>query len=150
MTIDGVLFSWSRPQQIVAETRGRISHEIQKSIARAGWRFLREKRYHANLRYAENRSIPFSRLFARVTQTHFTDTFRIHEFITLPLGQNGNGLKTDKNGNHTEIKRKRNGITRPVVRTVNGNFFDAYRTCTQTIEQVFYVKLTLRMCVQPL
>ena len=28
------------------------------------------------------------------------------------MGQNGNGLKTDKNGNRTEIKR-----------TVNGNFF---------------------------
>ena len=40
----------------------------------------------------------------------------------LPLGQNGNGLKTDKNGNHTVIKRERNGIARPVVRTVNGNF----------------------------
>ena len=46
--------------------RGRISHEIQESIARAGWRFLRGKRYHANVRYAENRSIPFSRRFARV------------------------------------------------------------------------------------
>ena len=39
------------------------------------------------------------------------------------VGQNGNGLKTDKNGNRTEIKRERNGITHPVVRTVNGNFF---------------------------
>ena len=27
----------------------------------------------------------------------------------LPLGQNGNGLKTDKNGNRKEIKRERNG-----------------------------------------
>ena len=44
------------------------------------------------------------------------------------MGQNGNGLKTDKNGNRTKIKREWNGITRPVVRTVNGNFFfDAYR-----------------------
>ena len=50
--------------------RGRISHEIQKSIARAAWRFLRKKRYHAILRYAENRSIPFSCRFARVTLTH--------------------------------------------------------------------------------
>ena len=41
----------------------------------------------------------------------------------LPVGQNGNGLKTDKNGNRTEIKRERNGITRPVVRTGDGNFF---------------------------
>ena len=39
------------------------------------------------------------------------------------MGQNGNGLKTDKNGNRTEIKRERNGITRPVVRTGDGNFF---------------------------
>ena len=39
------------------------------------------------------------------------------------MGQNGNGLKTDKNGNRTEIKRERNGITRPVVWTVNENFF---------------------------
>ena len=52
--------------------RGRISREIQKSIARAAWRFLRKKRYHAILRYAENRSIPFSRRFARVTLTHVT------------------------------------------------------------------------------
>ena len=37
--------------------------------------FLREKRYHANLRYAENRSIPFSHQFAKVTRTHFTGTF---------------------------------------------------------------------------
>ena len=41
----------------------------------------------------------------------------------LPVGQNGNGLKTDKNGNRTEIKRERNGITRPVVQTGDGNFF---------------------------
>ena len=27
----------------------------------------------------------------------------------LPLEQNGNGLKTDKNTNRTEIKRERNG-----------------------------------------
>ena len=27
----------------------------------------------------------------------------------LPLGQNGNGFKTDKNTNRTEIKRERNG-----------------------------------------
>ena len=39
------------------------------------------------------------------------------------MGQNGNGLKTDKNGNRTEIKRERNGITHPVVRTGDGNFF---------------------------
>ena len=39
------------------------------------------------------------------------------------MGQNGNGLKTDKNGNRTEIKRERNGITRPVVRMGDGNFF---------------------------
>ena len=39
------------------------------------------------------------------------------------MGQNGNGLKTDKNGNRTEIKRERNGITRPVVWTGDGNFF---------------------------
>ena len=54
--------------------RERISHEIQKSIAHAGWRFLGGERYHANLRYVENRSIPFSRRFARVTRTHFTGT----------------------------------------------------------------------------
>ena len=39
------------------------------------------------------------------------------------MGQNGNGLKTDKNGNRTEIKQEWNGITRPVVRTGDGNFF---------------------------
>ena len=39
------------------------------------------------------------------------------------MRQNGNGLKTDKNGNRTEIKRKRNRITRPVVWTGDGNFF---------------------------
>ena len=39
------------------------------------------------------------------------------------MGQNGNGLKMDKNGNRTEIKREQNGITHPVVQTVNGNFF---------------------------
>ena len=38
------------------------------------------------------------------------------------MGQNGNGLKTDKNGNRTEVKRERNGIARPVVRTGDGNF----------------------------
>ena len=32
-------------------------------------------------------------------------------------------LKTDKNGNRTEIKREQNGITHPVVRTGDGNFF---------------------------
>ena len=56
--------------------RGRISREIQKSIARAAWRFLRKKRSHAILRYAENRSIPFSRRFARVTLTHVTGPLR--------------------------------------------------------------------------
>ena len=39
------------------------------------------------------------------------------------MGQNGNGLKTDKNGNRTEIKRERSGVTRPVVRMGDGNFF---------------------------
>ena len=58
--------------------RGRISREIQKSIARAAWRFLRKKRYHAILRYAENRSIPFSRRFARVTLTHVTGPLIIY------------------------------------------------------------------------
>ena len=38
------------------------------------------------------------------------------------MGQNGNGLKTDKTGNRTEVKRERNGIARPVVRTGDGNF----------------------------
>ena len=38
------------------------------------------------------------------------------------MGQNGNGLKTDKNGNRTEVKRERNGIAHPVVRTGDGNF----------------------------
>ena len=38
------------------------------------------------------------------------------------MGQNGNGLKTDKNGNRMEVKRERNGIARPVVRTGDGNF----------------------------
>ena len=37
------------------------------------------------------------------------------------MGQNGNGLKTDKNGNRTEVKRERNRIARPVVRTGDGN-----------------------------
>ena len=50
------------------------------------------------------------------------------------MGQNGNGLKTDKNGNRTEIKRERNGITRPVVRMGDGNFFwclPYVRTCVR-------------------
>ena len=47
----------------------------------------------------------------------------------LPVGQNGNGLKTDKNSNRTEIKRERNGITRPVVRMGDGNFFFTPTIC---------------------
>ena len=38
-------------------------------------------------------------------------------------------MKTDKNGNHTEIKREQHGIARPVVRTVNGNFFSTPTVC---------------------
>ena len=45
------------------------------------------------------------------------------------MGQNGNDLKTDKNGNRTEIKREQNGITRPVVRTGDGNFFFMPTVC---------------------
>ena len=45
----------------------------------------------------------------------------------LPLGQNGNGLKMDKNSKRTEIKqgteREWHGIARPVLQTINGNFF---------------------------
>ena len=33
------------------------------------------------------------------------------------------------NGNGTEIKQEQNGIARSVVRTVNRNFFGAYRMC---------------------
>ena len=47
------------------------------------------------------------------------------------LGQNGNGLKTDKNGNRTEIKRERNGndtvLPVPLYGRKMGTFFDAYR-----------------------
>ena len=45
------------------------------------------------------------------------------------MGQNGNGLKTDKNGNRTEVKRERNGIARPVVRTGDGNFLLTPTVC---------------------
>ena len=48
------------------------------------------------------------------------------------VGQNGNSLKTDKNGNRTEIKRKRNGngtgLSVPLYGREMGTFFDAYRT----------------------
>ena len=56
------------------------------------------------------------------------------------MGQNGNGLKTDKNGNRTEIKRERNGITRPVVRTGDGNFF-LTPTVHMSLTQTMYVLL---------
>ena len=58
-------------------------------------------------------------VFKKTTHGPFTRT------DGLPVGQNGNGLKTDKNGNRTEIKREweRNGITRPVVWMGDGNFF---------------------------
>ena len=51
------------------------------------------------------------------------------------MGQNGNGLKTDKNGNRTEVKRERNGIARPVVRTGDGNFL-----LTPTVVHAIYEK----------
>ena len=67
----------------------------------------------------------------------FTVIERVHlrfcKFVlgvpTSAVGQNGNGLKTDKNGNRTEIKQERNGITHPVVRTGDGNFFFMPTVC---------------------
>ena len=51
----------------------------------------------------------------------------------LPLGQNGNGLKMDKNSKRTEIKqgteREWHGIARPVFTDNKWElFFDAYHT----------------------
>ena len=51
----------------------------------------------------------------------------------LPLGQNGNGLKTDKNTNSTEIKRERNGNGTVLPVPLYGwqmekKNFDAYHT----------------------
>ena len=58
------------------------------------------------------------------------------------MGQNGNGLKTDKNGNRTEIKRERNGngteLPVPLYGREMGTFFGAYR---------MYVRACVHVCM---
>ena len=76
---------------------GRISREIQISIAHTGRRFLRGKRYRANLRYAQNRSIPFSRRFARVNLTPFSTTLKlVNRFSTRTPSRAIEGLHFSK------------------------------------------------------
>ena len=58
------------PRMLVSKRR-RVSGEIYKSVALAGSHIFAE-RHHANRRYAENSSLPFSCRSARVTLTHFT------------------------------------------------------------------------------
>ena len=52
---------------ITAHSKGGVSAAEYKIHSSHTMAISAGKRYHANLRYAENQSIPFSRRFARVT-----------------------------------------------------------------------------------